>query len=117
SVGVKGGFCGVKENAAYIHTTYRDNIDNLAESFIEQVQKLKEKNLKKYLHVVEGEWSDGDSEQALWTTDTLNALRVESVPELKRIIIAIDPAVTSKDTSDESGLIAAGEGFDGHMYV
>lgn len=117
SVGVKGGFCGIKENATYIHTTYRDNIDNLDESFIEQVQKLKEKNIQKYLHVVEGEWSDGDSEQALWTTDNLNALRVEHAPELKRIIIAIDPAVTSKDTSDETGLIAAGEGFDGHMYV
>ncbi|WP_369412437.1 hypothetical protein [Mucilaginibacter rivuli] len=36
---------------------------------------------------------------------------------LKRIVIAIDPAVTSKDTSDETGIIAAGIGFDGHLYV
>ena len=36
---------------------------------------------------------------------------------LKRIVVAVDPAVTSKDTSDETGIIVAGIGFDNHLYV
>jgi phage terminase large subunit-like protein len=32
-----------------------------------------------------------------------------------RIVVAIDPAVTS--TGDETGIIVAGKGIDGHLYV
>lgn len=108
---------GQQENTTYIHTTYLDNIDNLDDSFIEQLERLKETNLKKYNHLVLGEWSDGDSDFALWTDDLINGLRVSERPPLKRVVIAIDPAVTSKDTSDETGLIACGVGFDNHLYV
>ena len=108
---------GKQDNTTYIHTTYLDNIDNLDESFIEQLERLKSNNLKKYNHLVLGEWSDGDSDFALWTDDLINGLRVSERPPLKRIVIAIDPAVTSKDTSDETGLIACGVGFDNHLYV
>lgn len=108
---------GKQDNTTYIHTTYLDNIDNLDDSFIEQLERLKETNLKKYNHLVLGEWSDGDSDFALWTDDLINGLRVSERPPLKRIVIAIDPAVTSKDTSDETGLIACGVGFDNHLYV
>ena len=108
---------GKQDNTTYIHTTYLDNIDNLDDSFIEQIERLKETNLKKYNHLVLGEWLDGDSDFALWTDDLINGLRVSERPPLKRIVIAIDPAVTSKDTSDETGLIACGVGFDNHLYV
>lgn len=108
---------GRQPNTTYIHTTYLDNIDNLDDSFIEQIERLKETNLKKYNHLVLGEWLDGDSDFALWTDDLINGLRVSERPPLKRVVIAIDPAVTSKDTSDETGLIACGVGFDNHLYV
>lgn len=108
---------GRQPNTTYIHTTYLDNIENLDDSFIEQIERLKETNLKKYNHLVLGEWLDGDSDFALWTDDLINGLRVSERPPLKRIVIAIDPAVTSKDTSDETGLIACGVGFDNHLYV
>lgn len=114
---IQGGYCGEKGDCTYIHTDYRDNISNLDESFIKQVESLKEKNIKKYRHVVLGEWSDGDSDQALWTTDIINGTRVTDRPTLKRVVVAIDPAVTSKDTSDETGLIVAGVGHNDHMYV
>jgi phage terminase large subunit-like protein len=36
---------------------------------------------------------------------------------MERIVVAIDPAVTSTATSDETGIVAAGRGVDGHYYV
>jgi len=36
---------------------------------------------------------------------------------LQRIVIAIDPAVTAKEDSDETGIIVAGKGVDGFGYV
>ena len=41
----------------------------------------------------------------------------EEIPEMQRIVVAIDPAVTSNDDSDETGMIVAGQGVDGRYYV
>lgn len=56
--GVKEGFCGVKDNVTYIHSTYLDNIDNLDQSFIDEIEYIKENNPVKYNHVVLGGWLD-----------------------------------------------------------
>lgn len=53
---INGGYNGQKENVNYIHTTYLDNIENLDESFIFQANLLKERNPKKYNHVLLGGW-------------------------------------------------------------
>jgi phage terminase large subunit-like protein len=39
------------------------------------------------------------------------------VPELKRIVVAIDPAVTCGENSDETGVLVCGLGADNHGYV
>jgi phage terminase large subunit-like protein len=56
---------------------------------------------------------------ALWSRARIDELRIkaDAVPPLQRIIIAIDPAVTSGEDADETGIIAAGLGSDGHGYV
>jgi len=54
---------------------------------------------------------------ALWTRATLDACRTEGHPDLMRLVVAIDPAVTSKEDSDCTGIVAAGLGIDGHGYV
>lgn len=54
---------------------------------------------------------------ALWTRATLEQCRVESAPELARVVVAVDPAVTSDATSDETGIVVCGRGVDGHYYV
>lgn len=58
-----------------------------------------------------------DTEGALWTRDRLDALRVQSVPELRRVIVAVDPALSSNASSDETGIVAAARGADGLLYV
>ena len=67
---------------------------------------------------LEGELLE-DVEGALWTRSMIDNLRVtqDQVPQMKRVVVAIDPAVTSDPDSDETGIIVAGEGEDGHGYV
>jgi phage terminase large subunit len=56
SEGVKEGFNGIKDDVTYIHTTYEDNIDNLDQSFINEILKLKINNPQKYNHQILGGW-------------------------------------------------------------
>lgn len=114
---VESPFNGRTDDCTYIHTTYLDNKDNVDEGFIKQLERLKATNLKKYNHVVLGHWSDGDSDQALWKQSNIDATRVYDKPTFKRIVVAIDPAVTSKDTSDETGIVVAGIDFSNELYV
>ena len=56
--GVNPGFCGVNGNVTYIHTDYRDNINNLSDSFLEQIEIIKINQPDKYKHVILGGWLD-----------------------------------------------------------
>ena len=58
-----------------------------------------------------------DTPGALWTWDRIDAARVTTAPQLRRVVVAIDPAVSSDATSDETGIIVAGVGHDGRAYV
>jgi len=51
---------------------------------------------------------------ALWTRKLIEDTRVERPPEMKRIVVGIDPSGSS---TNEAGVVAAGEGLDGHGYV
>lgn len=58
SKGINPGWNGIKDNITYIHTTYLDNIKNLADSWIINVNKIKESSPEKYEHVILGGWLD-----------------------------------------------------------
>lgn len=49
-----------------------------------------------------------DAEGALWTCGMLDARRVAVAPELDRIVVAIDPAVTAGSGADACGIVVAG---------
>lgn len=40
-MGVQAGFCGVKDNVLYIHTSYLDNIEHVAEHNLREYEKLR----------------------------------------------------------------------------
>lgn len=63
-----------------------------------------------------GELSD-DAEGALWTSQLVENSRVDHCPELKRVVVAIDPAVSTGEQSSETGIVVAGLGYDGIAYV
>jgi phage terminase large subunit len=58
SKGVQEGFNGIKDDVTYIYTTYQDNIENLDTSFIDEIERIKISNPKKYQHVILGGWLD-----------------------------------------------------------
>ncbi|WP_371227037.1 DNA-packaging protein [Roseovarius sp. 2305UL8-3] len=49
-----------------------------------------------------------ETDGALWTAGMLEEGRLTEAPELDRIVVAIDPPVTGKGTSDECGIVVAG---------
>jgi phage terminase large subunit-like protein len=58
-----------------------------------------------------------DVEGALWSSSMIDSARVREVPDMVRIVVAIDPATTSGEDADETGMVVAGRGIDGHAYV
>ena len=57
-MGVNEGFNGRKGDVTYIHTTYLDNYENLAESFILDIERVRDTNPAKFNHIVLGGWMD-----------------------------------------------------------
>ena len=56
--GIEAGTNVVKDDVTYIHTTYLDNIENLSESFLNQINDIKERRPEKYKHTILGGWLD-----------------------------------------------------------
>ena len=50
----------------------------------------------------------GDLPGALWSLATLDSYRLREAPDLTRVVVAVDPAVTATEHSDEHGIIVAG---------
>jgi PBSX family phage terminase large subunit len=105
-----------RQDTTYIHTTYIDNIDNLSDSFIEQAEDTKKKNELRYRHLFLGDWLD-DAEGLLWNKQIIDRLRIEIKPDLKRIIVSIDPAATANTESDETGITVQAIDYNGNGYL
>lgn len=95
-------------------STY-ENRANLAGAFLEQIVK-KYEGTRLGRQELNAEILD-DMEGALWKRYMIEDTRVTKHPDLKRIVVAIDPAVTAEEGSDETGMIVAGLGMDNHGYV
>ena len=95
-------------------STY-ENLTNLAPSFLSEILARYEGTRlgQQELHA---ELLD-DVEGALWTREMLENSRIVSPPDMKRIVVAVDPAITARADSDETGIVVAGIGEDGHGYV
>lgn len=91
-------------------STY-DNRSNLAEVFFDSIiSKYEGTRLgRQELHA---ELLD-DIQGALWNLAMIDAARVveEEVPALLRVTVAVDPAVSTSEKSDETGIVAGGVGL------
>lgn len=91
-----------------------DNSDNLPPGYINTILGgLAERERQRFL---EGKWLD-DIEGALWKRSIISSYRVNVPPDLIRVVVAIDPAVTNTEQSDRTGIVVAGIAGDGHCYV
>ena len=95
-----------------------DNADNLPASFIAEVTK-RHGGTRKGRQEIEGELLE-DVEGALWNLATIDKHRAPDIPEgvsLVRVVVAVDPATTSGEESNETGIIVAAAGSDKRGYV
>lgn len=96
-----------------------DNAENLDPAYLEMLEGLSEKKRNRFLL---GKFADVD-DGALWTVELLAITRIldtSKMPDLLRIVVAVDPSGCSgpEDTrSDEIGIVVCALGTDGHGYV
>jgi phage terminase large subunit-like protein len=97
-------------------STY-DNRENLAPSFLSQIVKRYE-GTRLGRQELNAEILT-DVQGALWTREMLEDGRRDKVnmPPLRRIVVAIDPAVSTGEQADETGIVVAALGVDDHGYV
>jgi phage terminase large subunit-like protein len=92
-----------------------ENAANLPESQIEEWKRVYG-GTRIGRQELEGELLE-EAEGALWSRARIEELRVAKAPELVRIVVPIDPSVSSGPDADECGIVACGLGVDGHGYV
>jgi len=88
-----------------------DNAENLSSEYLDDLRNLPERARKRFF---DGSYVE-DVEDALWRRATIK--RVQRLPELVRVVVAVDPATTTAMGSDETGIIAAGIDAAGNGYV
>lgn len=93
----------------------RDNAENLAPAYLASLMSMPERQRKRFY---EGVYIE-ELENALWKIDQIEKHRVDEteLPDFVRVVVAIDPAVSNSETSDETGIIVAALGDNGHGYV
>jgi predicted phage terminase large subunit-like protein len=93
----------------------QENFKNLSPVFISTIIS-KYEGTRLGRQELEGQFLD-DNVDALWKRADIDGNRVRQIPELTYVVVGVDPSVTSKDGSDDTGIIVAGKSKDGHYYV
>jgi phage terminase large subunit-like protein len=99
-------------NEGKVHVTRgktADNRSNLAASFLDRIEK-RYAGTRLGRQELDAEIL-GDLPGALWSMASLDAYRLREAPDagqIGRIVVAVDPAVTATENSDEHGIIVAG---------
>lgn len=94
-----------------------ENQENLADTALAMLKERYEGTTlgrqELYAEIIE------DFDGALWSNKMIEQTRLpeDTDRELRRIVVAIDPAVTANANSDETGIIVVGTDFAGRYYV
>ena len=104
-----------RDDVVVVRGSTFDNANNLSASALAEM-RLRYEGTRLGRQELYGEIID-DVEGALWTRDLLDINRVAEQPHFARIVVAIDPAVTSGENSDMTGIVVAGLSADAHYYV
>ena len=102
------------EQYAMMRINPADNRENLPPGYIDDT--LGTLSLRQRRRFLEGQWQD-EVEGALWNSELIDRSRVVNPPELRRVVIGVDPAVTAGKSSDLTGIVGAGASADGHYYI
>lgn len=105
------------QDYATLQLNPRDN-PHLPEAYIKILQGLPPRERQRFL---DGEYTEG-AEGALWEWGMFarpdrNAFGKYILPDMRRIIVAVDPPAKSGASGAEAGIVVVGEGTDGLCYV
>lgn len=106
-----------REDVAVTTGSTFENEANLAESALAMLRDKYEGTTlgrqELYAEIIE------NLEGALWTSALIDEARMpdDTEKELKQIIVAIDPAVTNNEDSDETGIMVVGKDLNNEYYV
>ncbi len=102
-------------SSAITHAGTKENARNLAPAFLDTI-------LARYADTrlgrqeIDGELVE-DRPDALWSRALIESCRVNEAPALQRIVVAVDPPVSSGEKADACGLVAVGRAENGVLYV
>lgn len=101
---------------AHFRINPRDNAANLPPEYIRELEGMSARMRKRFL---DGEYGD-TAPGALWTDEMIDKYREDTLPDLVRVIVAVDPSGADDEDNahnDAIGIIVAGLGVDGNAYM
>ncbi len=101
-----------------VHVTRMSTAENaahLAPGFMEAMQR-RYGGTRLGRQELDGELVE-EREGALWSRAMLDEAYLPEMPELRRIVVAVDPPATSRKSSDACGIVAAGIDTDERVIV
>ena len=107
-----------RDTAVTTHATTFENAANLASGFLQEV-RARYDGTRLGRQELDGVLLD-DVDGALWTTEQLDQVQNGDPIGFSRVVVAVDPSVSSKSTSDTCGIIVVGavtEGSPEHWHA
>ena len=99
-------------DAVVTRGTSYENRANLAPAFFRQVIARYE-GTRRGQQEIEGLLLD-EVPGALWTREMIHC---QDPPEMRRVVVGVDPSISDGEDAAECGIVVAGEGVDGQFYV
>ena len=94
----------------------KDNEENLSPVYLKTLQNMPARMKKRFY---DGGFAD-TTENALWTLEMIDKWKTTDLPDMQRIIVAVDPSGAGDEDNldnDAIGIVVAGLGTDGNGYL
>ncbi len=110
-------FCGAQPppDSKLVNVSYKDNPFFPKEMELER-QYDHQFNRSRYAHIWEGDYEPAVA-GAIWDRASIDSYRLSDAPPLERIVVAVDPAISSGEGADEHGISVCGRGEDRNGYM
>ena len=92
------------------------NKENINKEYLENT--LANMPYRQRMRFLAGEFME-DLDSGLWTREMISPKRVQvsELPQLVRVVVGVDPAVTANEKSDATGIVVVGADINGELYV
>ena len=103
------------DDAIIRKVTFEDN-HFLPDEMRAEMEMDRKNQPDRYAHIWLGEYAP-QAVGAIFNMANIHENRYGEAPQMTRIVVAVDPAISNEEYSDEHGIIVAGLGSDGRGYI